>query len=166
MFFEILFDNRNLFEVYPIIHKEFYHAIKSIQRFETCNRMIESLIPLPAQVLFAKRFFPLSLKNTAEAYVNAILDNSPYQKKFIAGYPTRLIEDSFLDKLYQNLTLFGNETLFESYRELSKYQKFISRIDLDDDELEVLEVVLPNEKKKPDFSVLCTNEKTYLCNEL
>ena len=101
----------------------------------------------PAKALFARRYFPLSYKKAAESLMKAAVEflNEKYGRKkksieFVAGYPSKLVEDSFLDKVYKNLELTGNETLFESYRELSKFQRFIKLIELTREELDAFRI--------------------------
>ena len=148
IFIEILYEYRNLFEVYPFNNKEFKTAKKTPQRFEICSRIIDSLLPFPAKALFARRYFPLSYKKSAEVLMKAAIDflNRKYEEtkksiEFVAGYPSKLGEDSFLDKVYKNLELTGNETLLESYRELSKFQRFIQLIELNREELDAFRIV-------------------------
>lgn len=148
IFIEILYEYRNLFEVYPFDNKEFKIAKKTPQRFEICNSMIDALLKLPAEAVFSRRYFPPSFKQSAESLMKSsfkffnekhrVLNKS---LEFIAGYPSDLIEDSFLTKVYENLDLTGNETLFESFQELQKFKRFILLIDINRDELDVIKIV-------------------------
>ena len=104
---------------------------------------------LPAQALFSRKFFPDKFKKAAELLMKSASEFLYQQHRetkqkssieYIAGYPRNAIEDSFLDKLYQNLTLNGNESLLESYRELWKFQRFIVLVELDRDEIDTLKI--------------------------
>lgn len=149
LFVEILYEYRNLFEIYPFNNKEFKVAIKTPQRFETCNNLVTSLMSLPAQALFSRMFFPVKFKSAAELLMKSASEflyqqhEETKQKnsiEYIAGYPRNAVEDAFLDKLYQNLTLNGNESLLESYRELWKFQRFIFLVELNRDEIDTLKI--------------------------
>lgn len=148
IFIEILYGYRNLIEVYPFNHKQYKQAIKTPQRFEICNGLVDSYMPLPAKALFSRRFFPKSFKASAEelmkaaaSFINEKYNMSRKPVEFIAGYPSDSIDDSFLNKIYQNLPLLGNESLLETYRELSKFQNFIDLVELERKDFETLKIL-------------------------
>lgn len=139
---DILYDYRDLFQVYGFAHKKYKTAIKTPQRFEICNLLLEKLIPVPSRAIFAQRYISDEAKKAAEVIMNIAiashldeivrLNNTTPEYvskimalKAIAGYPMNMTDDSFLDRIYANLTLNGNETLFETYRKLVQHQKFI-----------------------------------------
>lgn len=68
------------------------------------------------------------------------LNKTGKKPEFVAGFPSLALEDSFLAKVYENLTLFGNESLFTSYQKLGKFQRFMEFIELDREELEALKI--------------------------
>lgn len=145
---ELLYEYRNFFQVYAFNFKEFRVATRVPQRFETCNNLVVSLIKLPATAIFARKYFLKNFKTSAEILMLSATkflqelheSGSSVNETFehIAGYPTELIENSFLDKLYQNLTLQGNESLVESYQQMYKFNKFIQLLELDREELKIL----------------------------
>lgn len=105
-------------------------------------------MPLPAKALFSRRFFPKSFKASAEelmkaaaSFINEKYNMSRKPVEFIAGYPSDSIDDSFLNKIYQNLPLHGNESLLETYRELSKFQNFIDLVELERKDFETLKIL-------------------------
>lgn len=109
--------------------------------------MVDTLLPLPAMALFSRRYFPKDFKIAAEKLMKAATDyllqiTEKSQTKYIsiAGYPNDAIEDLFLDKIYQNLSLTGNESLLESFQELWKFQRFIKFVELDRKDLETLKI--------------------------
>lgn len=149
---DILYDYRHLFQVYAFDNKEYKKAIRTPQRFEICNRLLENFIPIPARAVFARRYFPVETKNAVEVIMKtAITDlidemiqndlvfppTNITQMKTIqsfAGYPNDMIEDSFLDRIYGNLSLSGNETLFKTFLKLERYRKFIDFQDLTEED--------------------------------
>lgn len=148
VFVEILYEYRNLFEVYPFNYKEFKTAIKTPQRFEICSGLVESLMSLPARALFARRYFPLHFKNTAEHlmesathFLSEQFPETTKRLKFVAGVPSNALLDSFLDKVYENLTLNGNETLLVTFMKLSQFQRFLQLLELNNNELDTLKIV-------------------------
>lgn len=150
IFIDILYDYRNFIEVYPFNYKQFKSATRTPQRFEICNGIIKNLIPLPAQALFSRQFFPVNFKLHAEELMKSASEflfehfeetrRLKLSLKYIAGYPDNSIDDSFLSKVYQNLTLNGNESLLETYIELGKFKKFLNLVELDQDEVETLKI--------------------------
>lgn len=149
---DILYDYRNLFQVYAFENKEYKTAIKTPQRFEVCNRLLEKYIPIPSRAIFARKYFSVDAKTKVEALMYTAVEN--YADKIVhdelieettkitrirgikafAGYPNDMIEDSFLDRIYVNLELTGNETLFETFRKLEIYRKFIDFMDFSDED--------------------------------
>lgn len=149
IFIDILYDYRDLFEVYPFNNKQLKKAIKTPQRFEICNALVDSLLSLPARALFTRRYFPSNFKTAAENLMKSAFSffSHKYEKarkpiNLIAGYPSDSIEDSFLDKIYQNLSLSGNESLVESYQQLWKFQRFIKFLELSRKDFETLKIAL------------------------
>lgn len=156
MMIDILYDFRHLFEVYPFSHKEYKKAIKTPQRFENCNTWLEGLIPLPPRALFARRYFPDKTRKAAKALMDSAIEDFKsyivdpvfdFRKipdikldkingvEAVAGYPNDMIEDAFLDRIYEKLDLNGNETLFETFRELKSFYIFFKMIDLSPQDL-------------------------------
>lgn len=167
IFIEILYDYRNLFEVYPFNYKEFKIAVKTPQRFEICNSLVDALMQLPASALFTRRYFPVSFKQAAEDLMKSATDyllqvakKSETVINLIAGYPTDAIEDFFLDKIYHNLSLIGNESLFRTFRELWKFQRFIQLVELDRKDYETHKIALT--KGQNVFTCSMVNRKS-LC---
>lgn len=134
--------------MYPFNYKEFKRAIKTPQRFEICSDMVDSLMSLPAKVLFARRYFPMHFKTAAELlmesathFMNEQFPETIKRLVFVAGLPSVALLDSFLDRIYENLTLNGNETLLETVTELSKFQRFLQLLELNNNELDTLKIV-------------------------
>lgn len=104
-------------------------------------------MPLPANALFTRRYFPASFKQAAEDLMKPATDYLLQEAKketvinSIAGYPTDAIEDFFLNKIYHNLSLNGNESLFRTFRELWKFQRFIQLVELDRKDYKTLKIV-------------------------
>lgn len=81
-----------------------------------------------------------AVQTYADKLVNNDLDASKTNilriraTKSFAGYPNNMTDDAFLDRIYTNLDLTGNETLFETFQKLEIYRKFIDFMDLSDED--------------------------------
>lgn len=126
---------------------------------------------LPARAIFSREYFPPHFKVAAERLMESAFDfaydklKKTFKKpEFVAGFPSLALEHSFLDKVYENLTLCGNESLFTSYQKMWKFQRFMEFIDLDRDELEAVKITQTDGRKVFSCSmvrakVLCELEK-------
>lgn len=151
---DILYDYRHLFEVYPFDNKEYKTAIKTPERFELCNRLLDKFMPIAVNAMFARRYLTKDSKEAVHKLMKIAIDDFEFETndsepelssrikriQIFAGYPNDMIEDSFLNKLYEKLNLNGNETLFESFKAIFRYQKFINMLELSNDDWKTLKV--------------------------
>lgn len=159
----ILFDHRPLYQVYPFEHFAQKNAIKTPQRFEICNGLLNSFLKIPVQAMFARRYFSNETKAAAEKLMKIvvadakIVSNTTFE--IIAGYPNDMADDSFLDRVYGNLSLNGDETLLVSYQELELYQKMFEALKLSPQDEQTIKI--ENHKRK---DTTCSFiEPNYLC---
>lgn len=151
--FNVIHEYRSLFEVYPNVNSHFGQNLKTPERFEICNELLYKSTPISVNAMFAHQFVTkdsreaaLKLMKHAVDYFKSVVENSNKTKwsldslELYAGYPNDMIDDSFLNQIYGNLKLNGNETLLESFQELIRHQKFIKLQTLSQDEFKTLEV--------------------------
>lgn len=155
--FELLNDYRPLFEVYPFVSRILQTAIKTPERFEICNKLLIEVLPTAVTSIFARDFLSKTLTASVQELMKQAIDDLllaignvtestseaiDFLKsiQIFAGYPNDLIEDSFLNKLYDKLNLDGSESLFVSYKETFRHQKFINMLDLSEDDQITLKI--------------------------
>lgn len=97
---------------------------------------------------------------SATDYLLQVAKKSETVINLIAGYSTDAIEDFFLDKIYHNLSLKGSESLFRTFRELWKFQRFIQLVELDRKDYETHKIALT--KGQNVFTCSMVNRKS-LC---
>lgn len=172
---DILYDYRHLFEVYPFDNKQFKTAIKTPERFELCNRLLDRFMPVAVNAMFSRKYLSRETKEAVGKLMKLAVDDllsgitdeelSPEDQlklkktEIIAGYPDELIEDSFLDRVYEKLTLNGNETLLESFQAMYTHQKFFNLLQLSRNDSRTLKVI----RHKREVSNCYLISYKYLC---
>lgn len=162
----ILYNVREMFEVYPFDHikGEYAKIKKTHQRFEICIDLLEKYFRFPVQVLYVRKFLKPRVKVAAERLMKDTINyminitmsmdklNGSLKLKMseslnaiqvVAGYPDELIDEKYLtEKLFNNLKVTGNEELFELYREIkTNDQKMKNQWRIDDEKKKVMKLL-------------------------
>lgn len=162
----ILYNNREMFEVYPFDHvkEEYAKTKKTQQRFEICIELLESYFRFPVQLLYVRKFLKprvkvaaeIMMKDTIDYMINLtmsmdklddslkmLMSESLSEIQVVAGYPDELVDEKFFtEKLFNNLKVTGNEELFELYREIkTNDQKMKNQFRIDAEKKKVMKLL-------------------------
>lgn len=131
-------------------------VVRSFQRFEQCNKIVQDYLPVALTSLMVRRFAKLDVIDAAYEVANRTIDiiiheienddavqkqhrdflvNTIRSMNLILGYPKELLEEGKIEKVYEKLNLTGNENLihmvFEGFK-FKKDEKFRNMIKEDD----------------------------------
>ena len=117
------------FSVYPTLvytqkvhHDSVYEQNRSKNRYEICIERLRKDINFPLEIMFQMEY---GTKNTSKAFKEFVvkfqsIDESP-DNLIQVGFPDELTNPEFLNKLYANLNLTGEEGLYKMHSEMEKY---------------------------------------------
>ena len=127
----------------------FQFNIRSLNRYETCIEQIESMMYFPLEVMFDLKYANKVNKTSLKEFIQKVLliesedlidqlgnTNEKLIEKFKdlsikfpinIGYPDELTAPEFLNKLYANLNLTGEEGVYKMHLEIKKYEKLLKQ---------------------------------------
>ena len=122
---------------------------RALNRYETCVEQMNSLMLFPLEVMFElkyanrvnktslKEFFQKAILIESEVLIDHLeitnetliekIKDSVMNTSIIFGHPDELTTPEFLNKLYANLNLTGEEGVYQMYQEIEKYEKLLKQ---------------------------------------
>ena len=136
---------RTSFIVYPFLERDKIEkgTTRSYQRYEQCSLMLETFMGPGFESLMAKYYFDSATQSEAEKYVkeaiadsinevnrSSVIVDEKLRGKLIQKlqlikvevmYKEEMLNETKISKIYDELKLEGNESLFKQYIEIKKY---------------------------------------------
>ena len=125
------------------------NELRALNRYETCIVQMKSIMEFPLEVMFqikyanrvnitaAKEFYQMIKLIEFELYIDQsgvtnekfinLLKDAVINYPINIGYLDELTTPEFLNKLYANLNLTGEESVYQMYQEIEKYEDLLKQ---------------------------------------
>ena len=106
------------------------NELRALNRYETCIEQIRLIMEFPLEVMFQLKYANRVNKTSLKEFIQKTLlidkiKDSIMNTPIYFGFPDELKTPKFLNKLYANLNLTGEEGVYKMYQEIKKYEKLL-----------------------------------------